>query len=109
MSEIAQVGRVRELEQIIANCSVCGGLGLTKPDICDPADPRFGKFVPCPACGGAVRELRELRLMELLREPISRYTALVGDLLRCTFENFHTQRDGRLGNVRNAIIRCVQE
>ena len=109
MSDVAHVRKTRELQQIVANCSACGGLGLTKPDICDPSDPRFGKFVPCPACGGAVRELRELRLMELLREPISRYTALVGDLLRCTFENFHTQRDGRLVNVRNAVIRFVQE
>ena len=109
MSDIAQVSRTHELQQIIANCSACGGLGLTKPDIRDPSDPRFGKFVPCPACGEATRELRELRLMELLREPINRYTALVGDLLRCTFENFHTQRDGRLVNVRNAVIRFVQE
>jgi DNA replication protein DnaC len=109
MRDIAQVSRIRELQQIIANCSACGGLGLTKPDICDPSDPRFGKFVPCPACGGAVRELRELRVMELLREPIRRYTALVGDLLTCTFENFHTQRDSRLVNVRNAVIRFVQE
>jgi hypothetical protein len=37
--------------------------------------------------------LREVRLMELLREPIGRYTALVGDLRACTCENFDTQRD----------------
>jgi hypothetical protein len=78
LSDISQVGRARELEQIIANCSVCRGLGVTKPDICDPVDLRFGKFVPCPACGGVVRERRELHLIELLWEPISRYTALVG-------------------------------
>ena len=58
MSDMAQVGRTQELQQIVANCSACGGLGLTKPDICDPADPRFGKFIPCPACGGA--QLRHL-------------------------------------------------
>jgi DNA replication protein DnaC len=46
--------------------------------------------------------------MELLREPISRYIAQVGDLRSCTFGNFHTQRDGRLVNVRNAVIRFVQ-
>jgi hypothetical protein len=57
MSNIAQVSRVLELQQIVADCSVCGGLGLTKPDIRDPSDPRFGKFIPCPAYGGAVREL----------------------------------------------------
>jgi DNA replication protein DnaC len=108
MNDQARIHRVQELEQTIANCSVCGGLGLTKPDIHDPADPRFGKFVPCPACGPAVRELHEMRLMELLREPISRYTALVGDLRACTFENFDTGRDRRLVNVRNAVIRFVQ-
>jgi hypothetical protein len=84
-------------------------VGVDKPDIRDPSDPRFGKFVPCPACGGAVRELRELRLMELSREPIIRNTTLARDLLRCTFEDFYTWRDGWLVNVRNAVIRFVQE
>lgn len=46
--------------------------------------------------------------MELLREPIGRYTALVGDLRACTFESFDTQRDRRQVNVRNAVIRFVQ-
>jgi hypothetical protein len=62
-------------------------------------------FIPCPACRLVVREMR---LMELLREPIGRYTALVGDLRASTFENFDTQRDGRLVNVRNAVIRFVR-
>jgi DNA replication protein DnaC len=33
----------------------------------------------------------------------------VGDLRVCTFENFNTQRDGQLVNVRNAVISFVQE
>ncbi len=48
-------------------------------------------------------------MMELLREPISPYTALLGDLWACTFGNFDAQRDGRLVSVRNAVIRFVQE
>ncbi|MDY7075663.1 MAG: ATP-binding protein [Chloroflexota bacterium] len=109
MSDTVQVDRMHRLEQIIANCPECGGLGLTKLDIHNPADPRFGKFVPCPACGDAARELREMRLMELLREPITRYTAILGELLTCTFENFDTQKNKRLVNVRNAVIRFVQD
>jgi len=31
--------------------------------------PDFGKFIPCPACSHAARELREMRLMGPLREP----------------------------------------
>ena len=113
MNDQGQAPRIHELEQIIANCSVCGGLGLTKPDVRDPADPRFGKFVPCPACGPAVRELHEMRLMELLREPINRYTALVGDLRACTFENFDARRDGRLagravGRIARQVFRAAR-
>jgi hypothetical protein len=47
--------------------------------------------------------------MELLRELISRYTVLVGDLRTCTFGNFDAQRDRPLVNARNAVIRIVQD
>lgn len=64
MSKVqAQADRMRDLEQTIAQCPECRGLGWVKPDVADPADPHFGRLVPCPGCGDAVRELRELRVM----------------------------------------------
>ncbi|MDY7077112.1 MAG: ATP-binding protein [Chloroflexota bacterium] len=79
-----------------------------KPDITDPADPRFGRLVPCPGCGDAVRELRELRVMELLQERIARYTAFRGSLRECTLESFDTASDERAVAAYNAVIRFVQ-
>jgi DNA replication protein DnaC len=99
---------MQDLEQTIAHCSECHGLGWVKPDVADPADPRFGRFVLCARCGDAVRELHERRLLELLREPIARYTALRGALLTCTFESFDTSSDGRAVGAYNAAIRFVR-
>ncbi len=109
MSEVqAQAGRICDLERTIAQCPECRGLGWVKPDITDPADPRFGRLVPCPMCGDAVREFRELRVIELLRERIARYTAFRGSLQECTFESFDTASDGRVVAAYNAVIRFVQ-
>jgi len=99
---------MRDLERAIAQCRECHGLGWVKPDIADPADPRFGQLVPCPGCGDAVRELRELRVMELLQERIARYTAFRGSLRECTFENFDTASDERVVVAYNAVVRFVR-
>lgn len=79
-----------------------------KPDTADPADPHFGRLVPCPGCGDAVRELRKLRVMELLQEHIARYTAFRGSLRQCTFESFDTASDQRVVAAYNAVVRFVQ-
>jgi len=97
------------LERTIAQCPECHGLGWVKPNIPDPADPRFGRLVPCPGCGDAVRELRELRVMELLQERIARYTAFRGSLQECTFESLDTVSDERVVVAYNAVIRFVEE
>ena len=96
------------LERTIAQCPECRGLGWVKPDIADPADPRFGRLIPCPMCGDAVRELRELRVMELLQEHIARYTAFRGSLRECTFDDFDTASDEQVVAAYNAVIRFVQ-
>jgi DNA replication protein DnaC len=109
LSEVqAQTGRVRDLERAVAQCHECGGLGWVKPDVADPTDPRFGQLIPCPGCGDAVRELRELHVMELLQEHIARYTAFRGSLRQCTFESFDTAFDQRVVTAYNAIIRFVR-
>ena len=47
VSEVqAQAGRVRDLERAVAHCPECRGMGWVKPDIADPADPRFGGLSP---------------------------------------------------------------
>ena len=99
--------RIRELEAIIAHCPECRGLGWVKPDIKNPADPRFGKFVPCPKCGETSRELHEMRLMKLYCADIARYTALRGDLLGCTFEIFGPS-DQRVTAAYNAAVLWTQ-
>lgn len=109
MSEVqAQANRVRDLEQAIARCPECRGLGWVKLDVADPTDPRFGRLAPCPECGDAVRELRELQVMELLQEHIARYTAFRGSLRQCTFENFDTASDQRAVAAYNAVVRFVR-
>jgi hypothetical protein len=65
-----------------------------------PADLRFGQLVPCPGCGDAVRELRELRVMDLLQEYIASYTAFRSSLQECTFENLDTASDERVAANR---------
>lgn len=106
MREIqADVHRMRNLERVIAQWPECRGLGWVKPDIADPADPRFGRLVPCPGCGDAVRELH---VMELLRNCIARYTAFRGSLQKCTFENFDIAFDEQVVTAFNAVIRFVQ-
>jgi len=55
-----------------------------------------------------VRELRELRVMELLRKRIARYTAFRGSLQECTFESFDTASDERMVAAYNMVIRFVQ-
>jgi DNA replication protein DnaC len=99
---------MRDLERTIAQCPECRGLGWMKPDVADPTDPRFGRLIPCPGCGDAVRELRELRLMESLQEHIARYAAFRGSLQQCTFENFDTAPDQRAVTAYNAVIRFAR-
>ena len=100
---------MRDLERTIAQCPECHGLGWVKPDIADPADPRFGRLVPCPMCGDAIREIRELRVMELLQEHIARYTAFRGSLQECTFESFDTTSDEQVVAAYNAVIPSSRE
>jgi DNA replication protein DnaC len=104
----AQADRIGDLEQAIAQCPECRGLGWVRPDVADPNDRRFGRLIPCLGCGDAVRELRELRVIELLEEHIARYTAFRGALRHCTFENFDTTSDQRVVTAYNAVIRFVR-
>ena len=96
------------MERTIAHCPKCRGLGWVKPDIVAPADPRLGHLVPCPACGDAVREPRELTVMELLQEHVVRYAAFRGSLWECTFESFNTASDEQVVVAYNAAIRFIQ-
>ena len=96
------------LERAVAQCPQCRGLGWVKPDVADPTDSRFGRLIPCPRCGDTIRELRELRVMELLQEHIARYTAFQGSLQGCTFESFDTASDQRVVTAYNAVIRFVR-
>jgi len=107
MDERARTRRMRELETTIAHCPECRGLGWVKPNITDPADPRFGKFIPCPVCGEASRELHQMRLLQLYRADIARYTALRGHLLDCAFETFDPS-DQRVTAAYNAAVRWAQ-
>jgi DNA replication protein DnaC len=109
MNDTTRIARKRQLEQTIANCPTCKGLGRTKLDIADPTDPRFGRLLPCPTCHAETSVLRQIQIMERLQGPISRHTALIGTLLACTFENLHTEQNPQLVAARNAVIRFVRE
>lgn len=69
--------------QLATECPTCGGLGWIKPDIADPTDPQFGRFVPCADCGVVAAErLKRLEVISGLSEAERRIS--IGDFIaRC--------------------------
>lgn len=68
-------------------CTACQGMHFVRNGVDDPADPRFGGYVPCPSCGQAY--VAERRALAAERR-IARLRAESGDALpsRKTFETF---------------------
>lgn len=79
------------------DCPYCDGLGYVVPDV-PPADPRFGRAVPC-ACRAVEREMA--RLDSLMR------VSQLGALQHCTFDTFlpegHGLTPARQRNLRMAF------
>jgi len=54
-----------------------------------------------------MQELHQMRLMEIFRQAIAGYTALRGNLLKCSFDGFDAS-NSQVSRAYNATIRWVQ-
>ncbi len=85
-----------------APCSICNGMGFVTPDV-PPADPQFGKAVPCDCQRHRIEERRSASL---------RAISQLGFLESKTFENFRPDPAGlpdeKRRNLRAAYERCLE-
>jgi DNA replication protein DnaC len=83
-----------------SECPRCGGLGYVMPDV-PPADPRFGKAVPCECRAAEMEERKMDRLMRISQ---------LGALQACTFDSFlpdgHGLTRSKQVNLRLAFDRA---
>jgi len=83
-----------ELEEAVANCTTCHGVGAVKPN----TDDLFPRATRCPSCAPYQAELRQRRDIERMRPLVEQYTMLRGALLGKTFRTF----EGYTPNVKAA-------
>ena len=92
-----------ELQDAIAHCAVCGGLGYLRPSDDLPFNhPDFGKLLRCDACWRYHAEQAKRKAVEDMKPTLAKYSMLKGELLAKTFDNFRRERAAAaLDAVRN--------